>query len=1018
MALAIGVDIGTVSVKLAVIASKDSTSLLDSLAKKSKDYIPTRISLDDGSEILLSKYRRIKGSPLQALGELLSPLANLGEDTKIRGIATGAGARLAQSLIGAGLVNEFTAIAEAVNMLYPDVRTVFEMGGETSKYILLEQNSANDPLTIRDYGTSGDCAAGTGSFMDQQSSRLKYPIEEVGDIVAGATKAAQIAGRCSVFAKSDMIHAQQRGYQPDEVLKGLCNAVARNFKSSITKSKKIVPPVMFIGGVSMNSGMIRALKEVFDLSDADLRTPDIMNSISAIGCAIKSMNEAPTVNFDQIQQQQSASHTKSGTPSYDILSLENVRLLRDTVENSKGNASADTMSVYLGIDIGSVSTNLVLIDSEGTVLEEIYTRTDARPIEVVGEKLRELERKIGKKTEIKGVGTTGSGRELVGILVGADCINDEITAHKTGALHVSRTLLNKEVDTIFEIGGQDSKYIAIEDGIVVDFTMNDACAAGTGSFLEEQAEELNVKIIDEFARIAFSSKSPLRLGERCTVFMGRDVKSYLQRGASRQDIIAGLAYSVVHNYLNRVVRDRRIGNTIFFQGGTAYNDAVAAAFAKVTGKEIIVPPHNGVIGAIGAALLAKSKMEKMGVPSIFKGFDLSKIDYELREFVCKGCTNFCTIQEFTVEGEKTYWGDKCSDRYRKRKKVQKTAVIGDLSKVRDKLLRIGYSENGNPGPVIGIPLSMYTYDRLPFINSYLSECGFCTYLSEPTNSSISHMGIEATVAEPCYPITVAHGHIKFLLDKGVDFVFLPNIINAETDQMELESYVCVWGSTLPYIAEHSPSFAPQADKILKPTIHFRDGMKIVKRELFDTFKKLGVKRSRSDKAVEKAYAAQTAFRNAMLREGENAVRTVKEAGEKAIVLVGRPYNMYDKSINLSVATKLSASYGVNVIPMDFLDPGKVDISEINDNMYWNYGKKILQTAKMLADDPGFDIIYITNFKCGPDSFVKQYVRDAIGRPFLVLQFDGHSNDAGMMTRCEAYLDSKGYLNTWETACEC
>ncbi|MCD6308172.1 MAG: CoA activase, partial [Candidatus Latescibacteria bacterium] len=620
------------------------------------------------------------------------------------------------------------------------------------------------------------------------------------------------------------------------------------------------------------------------------------------------------------------------------------------------------------------------------------------------------EKEMGKRIDIIGVGTTGSGRELIGILIGADTINDEITAHKTGALHISRSMLNSEVDTIFEIGGQDSKFISIEDGIVVDFTMNDACAAGTGSFLEEQAEELEVSIVGEFSELAFSSDNPSRLGERCTVFMGKDVNNYLQRGADKKDIIAGLAYSVVHNYLNRVVGDRRIGDKIFFQGGTAYNDSVAAAFAMVTGKEITVPPHNGVMGAIGEALLAKRKMDATENRTTFKGFDLSKITYSIREFTCKGCTNFCNIQEFTVDGEKTYWGDKCSDRYRKRKKIDKTPVIPDLFKIRDALLKKTYEENGRPGPVVGIPFTMYTYDRLPFFNTYLNECGFCTYLSEPTNVAIANKGIESIVAEPCFPITVAHGHIKTLLEKNVDFIWLPNVINSETDIPETESYVCVWGSTLPFVAEHSPAFHKHSNRILKPTLHFRDGEKVVKRQLFETFRKLGVSKKTSDAAVDKAYHVQREFQRALVIEGEKALRILRDADEKAIILVGRPYNIYDRTINLSVASKLSSTYGINVIPMDFLDTSNISIDHVNSNMYWNYGRKILQTAVSLAGDNRFDIIYITNFKCGPDSFIRQFVRAAIGRPFLLLQFDGHSNDAGMMTRCEAYLDSKGFLH--------
>ncbi len=1009
MSVGIGIDIGSVSIKAAVIVSGVEHRNTVKQILGFKDFFPLEScshgTADSGYEIILSKYRRINGRPLDEISDLLSNIIPSFKNSGLYIAFTGSGGKLASQQYNAPIVNEFSAIVEAVNLCYPDTRTIFEMGGETSKYMLLRHDLRSNKLCIIDYGTNGDCAAGTGAFMDQQSSRLNFRIEDVGRIVVKAEKSAQIAGRCSVFAKSDMIHAQQRGYKPDEVLKGLSNAVSRNFKSVISRGKNIVPPVLFIGGVARNEGIFQSVKEVFELTEKDITVPDTMCWLGAIGTALKALESEHTAESSLLGK----SVAKETFPFSEKLSLENVALLRKKSSPFTFHDSPGKIPVYLGIDIGSVSTNLAVIDTDGNVVKEIYTKTQARPIEVVGNGLREIEQEIAHKIDIRGVGTTGSGRELIGMLVGSDTINDEITAHKTGALHISRKMLNTDVDTIFEIGGQDSKYISIEDGIVVDFTMNDACAAGTGSFLEEQSEELDVKIIDEFAKLALSSEHPVRLGERCTVFMGRDVNSYLQRGAEKKDVIAGLAYSVVYNYLNRVVGDRKIGDSIFFQGGTAYNDSVAAAFAKITGKKITVPPHNGVIGAIGVALLAKRTLESKGGESTFKGFDLSKIDYKLREFTCKGCSNFCTVQEFTVEGEKTYWGDKCSERYRKRKKVRKEPVIGDLVKLRETLLLKTYDNNGCAGPVVGIPQSMYTFDRLPFFNVYLAECGFCPLLSDQTNTSIAYWGIESVVAEPCYPITIAHGHIKDLIEKGVEYIWAPNIINTETDMPELESFVCVWGATLPYVAENSPAFRPHKHKFITPTLHFRDGDKIFRNELFECMNKYGVKRAVSDRAYEKATAAQLDFKLALINEGKRAIECVKESGEKAIVLIGRPYNIYDKAINLSVAMKLASIYGINVIPMDFFDIDGIRIDHVNGNMYWNYGKKILQSAVNLSNEKQFDIIYLTNFKCGPDSFIKHFVRDALGRPFLVLQFDGHSNDAGMMTRCEAYLDSKGFL---------
>jgi predicted nucleotide-binding protein (sugar kinase/HSP70/actin superfamily) len=487
--------------------------------------------------------------------------------------------------------------------------------------------------------------------------------------------------------------------------------------------------------------------------------------------------------------------------------------------------------------------------------------------------------------------------------------------------------------------------------------------------------------------------------------------AYQQRGARREDLVGGLALSIATNYLNRLVRERTVGDVIFFQGGTAYNDSVAAAFSQILGKEIIVPPYNGVIGALGMALLARERTQRTGEPTTFRGWNLGEVDYTVVDFVCKACSNECDVRQFTIEGEKTYWGDKCSDRYRKRKKIDRVPVVEDLYQTYESLLLDTYAENGSRGIVVGIPRAIYTYDRLPFFNTWLTGCGFRTVLSDPTNTEIANGGLDAVVAEPCYPIIVAHGHVDSLLKRGVDRVFLPNIIDAEQppEDDRTNNFVCVWGSTLPLVVGHAPAFACHRDRFLSPTIHFRDGIELVKRELHEAVAPLGVSRARSDAAVEKAVQAQKSFRRSIVEAGTRALQTIRESGEKAIILVGRPYNVFDRTINLSVATKLASIYGINVLPMHFLDNEGVDISGVNRNMYWNYGRKILQTAVRFAREPQFDLIYITNFKCGPDSFIKRYVRDALGRPFLVLQFDGHSNDAGMMTRCEAYLDSKGFL---------
>src|SRR5664279_3128323 len=790
MGINIGLDIGAISLKLAALGKPADRATLEGVCAAHPEF--RLISLDD-RPLLLSDYRRISGSPIQSTYDLLRELYEIIPEDRVEGIrVTGSGSRTIAKVLGLFFENEFKAIARMIATWYPRVRTVFELGGESSKYIRLENGG------IQDYDRSGECAAGTGSFLDQQALRMQYSVEEVGELVCSAGCAARIAGRCSVFAKSDMIHAQQKGYSPAEILRGLCDAVARNFKSSVVKGRPVAAQVALIGAVSQNAGVVRALREAFALTAEQLFVPEEYAWCGAIGTAILEAEEQrkrSILDVHRLRQHDVEESIQDTKP----LSTEHVVQLRDKVGVYVPPPNDQPIQAYLGLDIGSVSTNVVAIDEHGTVIHDVYLRTAGRPIEAVQQGLAEVERRWGSRLKIRGVGTTGSGRELIAEFVGADVVNDEITAHKTGAIHISSTLGGEPVDTIFEIGGQDSKFISIENGVVVDFAMNEACAAGTGSFLEEQAEKLGISIKGEFARLALSAQSPTRLGERCTVFMERDVTGWMHKGETVPHLVAGLAYSIALNYLNRVVRGRKIGKVIYFQGGTAYNDAVTAAFASLLGKKITVPPYNGVMGAIGMALIARQWHQATGAVSRFRGYDLHKLRLVTRDFVCKACSNLCDMKQFDIEGQKSYWGDKCSDKFRKPSLTGRKPVIEDLFAYREQVLEdsagglatgaVGGTKTPAARPPapqlrVGLPRAMSLLDQLPFWKRYFAELGIETVLSPVTDPRISATGIEMAVAQPCYPVQVAHGHVQALAEGGADYILIPNIADAEGGEGE------------------------------------------------------------------------------------------------------------------------------------------------------------------------------------------------------------------------------------------
>ncbi len=961
------------------------------------------VIMDDRQEILEEHYTRIKGQPLQTVQKILEEILQRIPPEQFHSLSfTGIGGKLFAELLKGNFVNEIIAQAKAVQHFYPQVRTIIDIGGEDSKLILIAEEKGH--FKISDFSMNTLCAAGTGSFLDQQASRLGLTIEAFGQLALKSENPPRIAGRCSVFAKSDMIHLQQIATPDHDIVAGLCYALARNFKSNIGKGKNFVKPIIFQGGVAANVGMRKAFLDVLELSDGEFIIPKHFASMGAIGAILMTQENKESKRIEAFHltslQQYLRDHQENQAPLKSLCLSPHHLLQREKKESSSNVSAREKIEAYLGLDVGSISTNLVVIDREKRVLAKRYLMTAGRPIEAVRIGLQEIGEEIGDQVEIKGVGTTGSGRYLTADFVGADLVRNEITAQATAAVYI-----DPSVDTIFEIGGQDSKYISIDNGVVIDFEMNKVCAAGTGSFLEEQAEKLDISIKEEFGALALSAQEPVRMGERCTVFIESDLVHHQQSGAKKDDLIAGLSYSIVQNYLNRVVGDRRIGNRIFFQGGTAFNRGVVAAFEEVLGKEIIVPENHDVTGAIGVAILAME--EQNWDQSGFKGFDLSKRHYEQSSFECKGCPNLCLIRKVSVDGEKPlFYGSRC-EKYDVIKRTKGTD-IPDLFAEREKLLFAPYEgEEKLPpnAPEIGIPRILYFYEMSPFWRVFFTELGFRVVLSDATNKELIRKGVENVVAETCFPIKVSHGHVLNLLEKGVKRIFLPSIVNLKPAHPEIpNTSACPYAQVFPYAVHSSIDFKKAHVEVLQPILHFGFGRDYLEKELVQFAESLHRAPKRVKKALEKAERFQALFFQSLLNRGKEVLNQV-HPNEKVMVIVGRPYNSCDSGVNLEIPKKLR-DLGVLALPMDFLPLESVPPLEEIREMYWRYGQRILAAGKIIQEDPQLYAVYITNFGCGPDSFIHHFYRDLSKRkPYLQLEIDEHSADAGAITRCEAFLDS-------------
>jgi predicted CoA-substrate-specific enzyme activase len=617
--------------------------------------------------------------------------------------------------------------------------------------------------------------------------------------------------------------------------------------------------------------------------------------------------------------------------------------------------------------------------------------------------MTEIYDEVGQDVEVIGAGTTGSGRYLTGDFIGADTIQNEITAQATAAIDYDPT-----VDTIFEIGGQDSKYISIENGVVVDFEMNKVCAAGTGSFLEEQAEKLNINIVEEFGYMALNSECPVKLGDRCTVFMESDLNSYMQKGAHNENLVGGLAYSIVYNYLQKVVADRKVGNKIFFQGGVTNNKAVVAAFEYVTGKKITIPPHFDVTGAIGAAILAQRSMKK-GQKTTFKGFGIRNATYVNSRFVCQSCVNHCEISKVKIGGEKKslFYGGRC-ERYETDGRKKAANNIPNLFSKRTEMLMDGYKEKETgKATTIGIPRAlMVFYQQFPFWRTFFEELGFRVVISRESDKTLVSQSIETITTETCLPVELMHGHVIDLIEKGVDYIFLPFIVNAKfREGNKTFNCNCPWVQTYPFMVRAALKGKIDESKMLVPTLHFRFFERALVKEMTAYFNnKFGIGKEEIKKAIYKADEVQVSFEKRLVDYGRELLKNIPE-NCRPVVLLGKPYNSTDSHLNLGLVEKLIAQ-NVMPIPIDMLDLTPYNIFVNYRNMYWPNGQKIIAAAQHVAKTDGLYAVYVSNFRCGPDSFIWHYVTEELkGKPFLHLEIDEHSADAGMVTRIEAFLDS-------------
>ncbi len=902
-------------------------------------------------------------------------------------------------------IDDVHALITAGNYFAPSVRNIINIGGSSLMLIELGENGEFLNMT-----SNSLCAAGTGSFLDQQAYRLGIRDEGLAENKM-VMNPPEVATRCAVFAKTDIIHRQQEGFSKSEIWCGLCKGLSSTMLNTLLKGRKIYGTVLLTGGVAMNSQIQHYLQS---LIGEGLIVPESPHLLQAYGAALLGNLQFKDIqNYSKDKTPINRYGDKKLMPALELkiskhFSFNNDRFFIDSynteVRLSKV-SEGSPVECFMGIDIGSTSTKAVLIDNSCEVIADFYRKTEGDPIGAtrkIFQAIQEVQRREGIELKSLGIATTGSGRKMIGQLIGADFIVNEITAHANGALH-----FNPNIETIFEIGGQDSKYIHLKNGRVHLVNMNYVCAAGTGSFIEEQAVRLGFDLHD-VGRIVMGIEPPIT-SDRCTVFMEEDLNRLLKQGYSKREVMAAVMYSVVQNYLNKVVGNRPVSkDRIFFQGATARNAGLVAAFERYLNREIVVNPSCHVMGALGAALIAKNKVQSEGLNTSFHGLDVLNKEIRLSSETCNICSNVCRITYAEISGikEKPSWGYMCGREPEEKKAKYKGNY--DLFEFREKLLLTagGGVRKTNSTGTVGVPWVMTTYTYMPLWRTFLSELGFNVRISPKTNDEILKAGIESVQADMCLPVKVVYGHVRYLSKmKDIDFIFLPHLISGKKNKYTTNSCFCPYVQVVPSMLKSGNDMGKDLIRIVSPVVDFREGISTIVHQLFISLRDFGITEPMVRKAFKKGMDVQNKFILSIQKRGREVLEELKNSDKNAMVIIGRPYNVYDSRVNLNIPKKI-AGLGFNVIPLDMIPFNPENLGEEFYNMFWNYGQIIINALKVIKGYRNIFPVYLTNFSCGPDSFLLTYAEEiADTKPLLILELDEHGADAGYSTRIEAFIDS-------------
>ncbi len=974
-----GIDIGSTTVKVAVMDERDT--------------------------LLFSDYKRHFANIKETLLDLVKEAYEVTGDVTIAPIITGSGGLSLAKSLGIPFVQEVVAVASALNHFAPQTDVAIELGGEDAKIIYFENGNVEERM-------NGICAGGTGSFIDQMASLLQTDATGMNEYAKNYKAVYPIAARCGVFAKTDIQPLINEGASKEDLSVSVFQAVVNQTISGLACGKPIRGHVAFLGGPlhfldQLRACFIRTLK----LDDEHTIIPENSHLFAAMGSALN-YDENTTLSMAELKKRLSGDLKVEfevarmeplfkDQAEYDAFTERHARAHVETgkLEESRGN-------LFLGIDAGSTTTKLALVDENGKLVYSFYDNNQGSPLLTSIRAMKEIKEKLPANAHIVHSCSTGYGEALLKSAFKLDDGEVETIAH-----YYAAAFFDPKVDCILDIGGQDMKCIKIKDGTVDSVQLNEACSSGCGSFIETFAKSLNYSVKD-FAKEALFAEHPIDLGTRCTVFMNSKVKQAQKEGASVADISAGLAYSVIKNALFKVIKladARDLGENVVVQGGTFYNNAVLRAFEKISGVQAIRPDIAGIMGAFGAALIARERFEETGSTTMLPIEDILNLTFTSSLDRCPHCNNHCllTINHFS-DGREFITGNRCERGLGLPKKKDDVPNLYDYKWKRLFSYYKPLTDEEAVRGTVGLPRVLNMYENYPFWAVFFEDLKFKTVLSPRSTRKVYELGIESIPSEnACYPAKITHGHIKWLINKGVDFIFYPCIPYERNEFADSNNhYNC------PVVTSYAENIKNNVEEITSGKVRFLNPFmafsteKILADQLVKVFGEEfpDIPAEEVKHAAHEAWEAQGRFRTDMERKGEETLRWLKENHRRGIVLCGRPYHI-DPEINHGIP-ELITGYGLAVLTEDSVSHlGKLERPLIVLDQ-WMYHTRMYSAAEYTTHRDDLDVIQLNSFGCGVDAVTTDCVSDILtrsGKIYTCLKIDEVNNLGAARIRIRSLL---------------